>query len=516
MRYFLGGAFLLLTPLAVNAQAKDIESSRALRDAVTLDAIREHQLNLQNIATMNRGNRSAGTSGYEASASYVRDRLIAAGLVVRSQSFTFSETVDNNEPVLSITGVEPHVFAANVEFSSMSAQGYAEVNAQVEAVNLVVPSPAANHSSSGCSKNDFKEFTRGNIALIQRGTCDFQTKVEHALAAGATGVIIFNEGNSERTSLISSRLRDTVGNFPVLGASFAVGEKLRGSVLHGPTGVHVQIKIDMLTTHHVVDNVIAETPAGDDRRVVVVGAHLDSVRSGPGLNDNGSGSATILEIAESWQALGYVPKNKLRFIWFSAEELGLVGSEAYVDSLSHDERRNIMAMLNFDMLGSSNYARFVYDGDNSGTLTKSSKMKLDGSAFIESVFSDYFSSVGLASHPTAFNGRSDYGPFVQVGIPAGGLFSGAEGRKTLELQRIYGGTANAPFDPCYHRACDDYDHTGGNPEYAGALASLKELSEAATHAVHHIANIDRNIRPSESLTPQAPVQFDYRGDMLVR
>jgi Zn-dependent M28 family amino/carboxypeptidase len=276
------------------------------------------------------------------------------------------------------------------------------------------------------------------------------------------------------------------------------------------------MRIDVIVFDHKVNNVIAETPLGDANRVVVIGAHLDSVSEGPGMNDNGSGSSSTLEIAEQFAELKLAPKNKLRFIWFGAEEAGLLGSEHYIKSLSYVEQQHILAMLNFDMLGSSNYARFVYDGDNSTNTGIAKKSGPEGSGYIEKVFLDYFAKEQLATHPTAFDGRSDYGPFIEVGIPAGGLFSGAEGLKSVELARIYGGIAHRPFDPCYHQACDDFDHTGGDPNFALALRSLDELSDAAAHAVLFMATTEDAVRPPEQYGPRPSFDFEWRGNLLIR
>jgi Zn-dependent M28 family amino/carboxypeptidase len=209
--------------------------------------------------------------------------------------------------------------------------------------------------------------------------------------------------------------------------------------------------------------------------VVVVGAHLDSVIAGPGINDNGSGTSTILEIAEEMAELGIKNRQQLRFAFWGAEELNLLGSQHYVDTLSNDDLGKIVANLNFDMLGSPNYVRFVYDGDGSDTPTAGPP----GSAQIETIFNQYIASQGLASEPTAFDGRSDYGPFIAVGIPAGGLFSGAEGEKTAEEAAVYGGTAGAPYDPCYHQACDTTDNLN--------TKALFELGDAAAHATMTLA-----------------------------
>ncbi len=181
-------------------------------------------------------------------------------------------------------------------------------------------------------------------------------------------------------------------------------------------------------------------------------------------------------------------------MWYGAEEFGLLGSDAYVDSLSQAERDQIMAMINFDMIGSPNYVRFIYDGDNSAfPVGPGAAAGPPGSAFIESLFTDYFSSVGLASDETPFSGRSDYGPFIAVGIPAGSLFTGAEGVKTAEQQAIYGGTAGIQYDPCYHLACDTFDNTSD--------PGLHEMSDAAAHVALTLSRVKVDVRQTEAVAP---------------
>ncbi len=211
-------------------------------------------------------------------------------------------------------------------------------------------------------------------------------------------------------------------------------------------------------------NVIAELPGRDNDNVILVGAHLDSVNAGPGINDNGSGSAAILETAI--QMAKVKPRNTVRFAWWSAEESNLIGSTRYVDSLSQAELDRIALNLNFDMVGSPNFVRFVYDGDNSAfPVGPGAALGPPGSGAIEALFHEYFASQGLASAETPFSGRSDYGPFIAKGIPAGGLFTGAEGIKTAAQAATYGGTADIAYDPCYHAACDTYANP--NPTVLG-------------------------------------------------
>lgn len=500
-------AMLCLAFCGVGARADD---SLLLRQNLTVEGIRTHQRALQDIADANNGNRMAGSSGYRHSVSYVAAQMREAGYQVRLQDFNVRVSDDQAVPLLRQKGPQEHSFVAGQDFLSMSFSGNVETIARIEAVDLKIPSQGANHSSSGCEAQDFKGFTWGSIALIQRGTCAFAKKVELAKAAGASGVIIFNEGNPDRLEVIQSRLGQSSANFPVLGASFAVGERLSGGVLKGFTGNSAHIRINVSNNLKVVQNVIADGTQGNANKVIVIGAHLDSVQAGPGMNDNGSGSATILQIAKLIASLNLVQKNQLRFIWFGAEEMGLLGSEHYVDSLSSLEKQNILAMLNFDMLGSPNYARFVYDGDNS-RLTTNSVSGPGGSGYIERIFLDYFASQGLATHPTAFDGRSDYGPFILAGIPAGGLFSGAESRKSARLAEIYGGEAGVPFDICYHKRCDNFQNTEGL-----ALKSLAELSQGAAHAVVSLANTEQNIRLPQGEIRAQPEVWEYKGHLMIK
>ncbi|TDD59855.1 M28 family peptidase [Actinomadura darangshiensis] len=196
-------------------------------------------------------------------------------------------------------------------------------------------------------------------------------------------------------------------------------------------------------------NLIADWPGGDVDDTLMTGAHLDSVTAGPGINDNGSGTAATLETALAVARENYQPDRHLRFAWWGAEELGLVGSTYYVDNLPSSERSKITGYLNFDMVGSPNPGYFAYDGDGS-----SGSGGPAGSAEIEQVLRAYFQTIDVPVQDTAFDGRSDYGPFIRVGIPAGGLFTGAEGRKTSQQAQLWGGQAGIAFDRCYHSSCD--------------------------------------------------------------
>ena len=285
--------------------------------------------------------------------------------------------------------------------------------------------------------------------------------------------MIFNEGTEgqedRQTTLFGTLGSTEATTLPVIGTSFPVGEDLY-ELTQGTDPVVVRVAVTATSEIRKTNNLIADTMTGRTDRVVVVGAHLDSVPEGPGINDNGSGSATILDIALQMADLEIAPRNQVRFAWWGAEEQGLFGSQFYVDQLSKKQQKDIAVNLNFDMVGSKNFVRFVYDGDASDTDSLGST----GSGAVEDVFLDYFASQSLPVEPTAFDGRSDYDAFINVGIPAGGLFTGAEEIKTAAQAAVYGGTAGIALDPCYHQACDTFDNNSNQ--------ALDEMSDAAAHA----------------------------------
>jgi Zn-dependent M28 family amino/carboxypeptidase len=500
-----------------------------LRRAVTTAGILEHLKAFQDIADRSGGTRVAGSRGYDRSVDYVVQRLTAAGYDVRRQPFSFELFVENSSAFERISP-DPVTYTSGFEddYLTMEYSGSDDVTAPLQAVGgIVIPSPGG--STSGCAAGDFAGFVAGNIALIQRGSCPFRQKAENAKAAGAAGVVIFNEGNvdpsDDRIGVINGTLDPPeLKGLPVIGTSFAVGEDLYNRLKTGQVVIHLAVDARVVVTE--TENVIADTRTGREDRTVVVGAHLDSVPEGPGINDNGSGSAVILEIAEEMAALNIKPRNRVRFAFWGAEESGLIGSEHYVANLSARERKDIAVNLNFDMLASPNYVRFVYDGNGSDT-TDSGPV---GSGVVEEVFLDYFASAGLATEPTAFDGRSDYGPFIAAGIPAGGLFSGAEDIKKAEEVGVYGGVAGLAYDPCYHQACDTLKDGDQAPDVRRALEgaygdrtlvgninkqSLDELADGAAHATLVFAETTSAVSGTNKGEGE-PKEPRYKGPLALR
>lgn len=418
-----------------------------LLQCVTLEGVREHQARFQQIADNNDdpfypGTRAAGTQGYNQSAFYVAGLLQQAGYDVTLDPFQFE---------FAFPALLQQLTPVNEEYETgpFTGSGAGDITGNVIPVDIALAPP--RDSTSGCEASDFTglDFSGDNdIALIQRGTCTFGLKAENAEAAGAEAVVIFNQGNDPtREGLIVGTLEPSVVDIPVVGASFAQGEALAQP---GSTARVMVVQPQIRTSF----NVIAELPGQNPDNVVMAGAHLDSVTEGPGIQDNGTGSAAILETALQMATL--TPPNTLRFAWWGAEELGLIGSAAYVAELPQSELDRIAMYLNYDMIGSPNYVFQVYDADQS--TFEAPVVVPPGSEAIEEAYESYYTSVGEPYDDSAFSGRSDYQAFIEAGIPSGGLFTGAETVKTEEQQVIWGGEVGAQFDPCYHLACDTFEN----------------------------------------------------------
>jgi Zn-dependent M28 family amino/carboxypeptidase len=298
----------------------------------------------------------------------------------------------------------------------------------------------------GCEEADFTESLEGKVALIKRGTCSYGIKVQLAAAKGASAVVAYNnaEGTLEGYSL--QVFPDAAKPFvPTVGITQGQGEALLAQI---QAGVNINIALSSKANLTTTYNVIAETKEGDHDNVIHVSGHSDSVTAGPGINDNGSGTISLLEIAT--QLTAFSVKNAVRFSWWTAEEAGLLGAEYYVKQLSQAEKDKIRLLLDFDMMASPNFAYQIYDGDGSAfNLTGPA-----GSAEAEHEFAAYFDSIGLNHTEIEFDGRSDYGPFLEAGIAAGGIAGGAEGIKTQEEYEMFGGGAGVPYDVNYHENGD--------------------------------------------------------------
>ncbi|WP_338403942.1 M28 family peptidase [Cellulosimicrobium arenosum] len=436
-----------------------------LSDLVTGPAVMDRLEDLQAIADANGGTRALETPGYEASAAYVEQALTDAGYAPERQYFTFEEPVID---ALSATaaGVEvtesiyPAAFAPDTPEGGVTGP-------------LVQPS---DDLVQGCTAEtwDGVEAT-GGVALVSRGTCPFSDKVLFASQAGAVAVILYNNTDGALSPTLGA---DDDAWVPTVGITQADGQAILAALADGAAP---EATVEVVT--HVEEfetfNVIAQTPGGRDDNVVMVGAHLDGVEDGPGINDNGSGSMAILEVAVQLAEAtdgGQDVENAVRFAWWGAEEVGLVGSTHYVDDLAANDPGaldDIATYLNFDMVGSPNYIIGVYDADES---TYPAPVDVPaGSPETEEVFTDYFDGIDQPWVDTEFSGRSDYQAFIVNGIPASGLFTGADDVKTAEEVALFGGTEGITHDPNYHSPLDTIDNV--DP------AALDIMSRAIGHAV---------------------------------
>ncbi|MGH3910562.1 MAG: M28 family metallopeptidase [Pseudonocardiaceae bacterium] len=407
----------------------DSLATKLTRD-VTVGGVHRHLRALQRIADASEGTRAMGTPGFDASVDYIAGKLRHAGFDVSTPEFDYRDEIVD-AAALEVGGRQVEI--KPMAFSPSTPAG------GVTGPLVVVP-------DDGCEAADYAGLTAtGAVALIRRGTCTFTQKQQVAADAGVIAAVIVN---NEPGPLDGTLGDQAAGRIPTGGISQADGDALLGS---GGAPTKVELRL------HYVDgvgrNVIAQTRSGRTDNVVMAGAHLDSVKEGPGINDNGSGSAALLETALQ---LGGNPRanNAVRFTWWGAEELGLVGSDAYVAGLSPEQQQDIALYLNFDMVGSPNAGYFAYDGDDSDGVGAGPGPS--GSAQIEAAFVGYLTDRrNVPVEGTDFDGRSDYGPFIAAGIPAGGVFTGAEDIKTPEQAAKWGGSAGVAYDACYHQACDD-------------------------------------------------------------
>ncbi|MET9426354.1 M28 family metallopeptidase [Streptomyces sp. NPDC003036] len=468
-----------LTPDAGAGAAKDAAklSKKLVREASAKDAYKHLEM-FQRIADSAGGHRAAGSLGHDASAAYVYQQLKKAGYQVEYQKFDFVYTETQAEK-LAVVSPSPRA----IDIKAMTYTASTPVGGLKAAV-AAVPAPATD-TTPGCEATDYATGTfTGKIALIKRGGCTFADKQSQAAAAGAVGAIIYN--NTE--GAMSGTLGDpAVGKIPTGGITKADGEKLAADAAAGP--VEVNFEIRQLRETRSTNNVIAETQRGNAANTVMLGAHLDSVTAGPGINDNGSGSAGLLDVALKFAKSKEKDRttNKVRFAWWSAEENGLLGSEHYVEQLSELDRKEIKLYLNFDMIASPNYGLFVYDGDNSDAV--GAPAGPTGSAQIERDITTFMDARGLPHEGTDFTGRSDYGPFIAVGIPSGGTFTGAEGTKTAKQAEKFGGTAGVAYDACYHAACDDID----NISMAAFDANIDVIAHSVGTYAHDLSSLRKPV-----------------------
>ncbi|MFI1884945.1 M28 family metallopeptidase [Streptomyces jumonjinensis] len=450
--------------------AKKLVAKASAKDAY------KHLKKFQQIADTAGGNRAAGTLGYDASAAYVYQQLKKYGYDVRYEQFDFLFVQTLAEKLSVVSPSQRSIEINALDYTKSTPVG--GIKADIAAVPV--------DATTGCEPADYASGTfTGKIALIKRGGCTFAQKQATAADAGALGAIVFNNVPGAMGGTLGDQ---AAAKIPTGGVTLAEGERLLSEVAAGP--VNVSFEVRQLQEKRVTNNVIAETRHGNAANTVMLGAHLDGALEGPGINDNGSGSAGLLEVAQELAKAENRTTNKVRLAWWGAEENGLLGSEAYVANLSSLGKKEIKLYLNFDMIASPNYGLFVYDGDNSDGVGAGPGP--EGSAQLERDINEFLAKRGTPHEGTDFTGRSDYGPFIEVGIPSGGAFTGAEGIKTEAQAAKFGGTAGQPYDPNYHQKGDDIT----NVSKKALGVNIGVIANAVGTYAHDISSLTKPVTES--------------------
>jgi Peptidase family M28/PA domain len=442
----LGSALVLTGLLAGCSPPRPVPPAAApdlghgLAEKVTVDRMFTHLRALQDIATANGGNRAEGTPGYDRSVDYVAKALRDRGFNVSTPQFDRLYTVTPGKPAVTVAG-----------------RSY-----PVDQASLLVQTPPGGLSGqpirptqpSGCAVGDYPAVVpKGGIAVVDDTRCSVVDKQNSALARGAVALIVLSapNGGGAPPTLFSP------GYFKQLTVPVAVVGAYGATALARDTGP-IHLVLDAQNVKITSRNVLVQTETGSPNEVIMVGAHLDSPRNGPGINDDGTGVAAVLETALQLGPLAPV-NNAVRFVFWGAEEDGLNGAIDYVFGMDSDQLNDIAMYLNFTMLGSPNPGFFTDDGDQSGPPGPgvASADVPEGSAGIERTLAGYLYMAGKRPADMPLTTRADYHPFMVAGVPIGGMTAGASQTKTTVQARLWGGQAGVPFDPNYQSPRDTVD-----------------------------------------------------------
>jgi peptidase M28-like protein/PA domain-containing protein len=405
-----------------------------------------HLQAVADVARHHRGTRAAGTPGGVASERLIAATLRSAGWSVRLQRVSFPFFRERRAPLVVLPDGSRLAAGDDVRTLTYSPGGAARALVQVV---------GAGRPDAGCRADDWQAFRRGRIALARRGVCPFAVKARRALGAGAVALLVDDRAATGRRGPVRGTLGAPGLPIPVLAVDARAGAELARA--RGP----VRLRVDAVSERRVARDVVAQLPGRDGNRVVMAGAHLDSVPEGPGVNDDGSGVAALLALANRLSA-GERPRDTLRLGFWTAEELGLYGSRRYVAGLGARERRRLRAYVNLDMIASPNAVLETY-----------------GAGGAEAALRRALSARGPRPQHTSLGGASDHAAFRRAGVPIGGVFTGASERVRPRQARRFGARAGRPADPCYHRACDTLANAN--------RAMLQRVTDAVAQALRSLA-----------------------------
>lgn len=419
--------------------------------------------------------RALGTKGYEEASEYVEKVLTDLGYEVKRQNFTV--------PSQKFGTIELTVDGETVKAQSLSYTEGTEDPITDAAVVLPVDDNYGDNAGGelGCSTDDFDETAKDAIVLVQRGECAFSEKVVNASEKGAAGVIVYNNEEGDLNGTLGERFE---GSAPAVSVDQATGDSLRDKLTAEDADVKASLTLETEFLESETWNILAETKAGDPNNVHMLGAHLDSVPEGPGINDNASGVAGVLTVAKGLANQEREVDNKVRIGIWGAEEVGLVGSTHYVESLSEEELGKITSYLNYDMIGSNNYAVSTLDANGDYRDIPEGVTVPEGSVELEELYTDYFESVDQPYIGAEFSGRSDYQAFMDAGIPVGGVNSGADEVKTEEEAKLFGGEVGKQLDTNYHKITDTLENVNAD--------SVNAIVPSMANATYQLAYTDEH------------------------
>lgn len=457
---------LFLAQLASGSSSAAAGETEVTPPPISQNQVEKHLKEFERIADAHGGDRASGTQGYAESVAYTEKLLKAAGYSIQRQQFPFLYTRTLEEKLVLRDGGTPGVVVSG--YSPSTPRG------GLTARPVALGGDAERRQGCGAAAYDGVPAT-GRIALVDAGGCSMDDKQRVAAEAGASAVLVANTGPGELHTWLADPAKARI---PVGGVTQQTGRRLAEEAQAART-VHLTLR--SLTERRTTENLIAVSPGGNPEHTVVSGAHLDSVPEGPGINDNGVAAAVLLEsaLAAAGDHGSRPGDNRLVFGFWGAEEFGLLGSQHYVDSLTPEERGRTAMYLNLEMIGGSNYGLFTLDSDAVDPGT--GQRPAPGSQEIERRLTEAFAAQGRTSRPASADGRSDYVAFRAAGIPTGGLYGGSFEAKTAEQAALWGGTADRPYDPCYHLTCDR------TAQYSRAGAQLhgQAFQTVLTHFSRH-------------------------------
>jgi len=413
----------------------------------------------QNKGPDGHGYRDTGTPGYKASVDFVAKLMRQAGYQVTVQAYPFNAFVKSGTPVFATAN---HRYALERDWFVARRSGSGSLTAPVE---------PPSGSRYGCFINDFAGFHAGDIALLERGDCAIEKQVANAQRAGARAVIVY----TTTSNAYETRLDESV-NIPVIGfASGAVGTGLLRQYMTGRApSAHIDIQMRRMS---VTDyNLIAESPFGNAHHTVVIDAHLDSIY-GAGMLDNASGSASILQTA---LAMAKTPTlNRLRYIWFGGEELGLVGSAYYTTHLTQPQLQRLVFDVDADVTATPNFDIEIADPAFANDAYRFPPNVVPGSKVGNDAFVDFFKSFGVVTESAPFgNDGTDSNSFALVGVPDSGILTRQDCCKDSSEVAIWGGfTGNYEGNiPSFDGGCVDMpdlwcDNLSNNDPFVLGLAT---------------------------------------------